>query len=111
MFRSLINTFKNEFFEYPLKTKNKNLGLYIKLLQKQWREPNNSIKQYNVYENIHANELEDGYHLIFHDPFEMPWGSSSHFQTALYRSLSYFITPELTEIDDSLIEYSPKEWV
>lgn len=91
--------------EYPVKTLNKNLGLFLKLVPNQYRTGNSM----NIFENVHRSDVKDGFHLIFHDPFEIPSESSSYFQAVSNRTLNYFVTPELAEIDESLLDYLPEE--
>lgn len=52
----------------------------------------------------------DGYHLIFHDPFEFPTPESAHYYTRTFRSLTFLISPELVSIDDSLVGMTPDEY-
>lgn len=95
-----------ETLSYPLKGSKNGLGLYLSLTSYQYRNG----RYINLYKNIHPSEVKDGFHFIIHDPFEVPSENSIlNFQTTPNRTKNFSITPVLTTVDDSLIEYSPEE--
>lgn len=50
----------------------------------------------------HPSEVLDGFHLIFHDPFEIPSRHSAHYYTMTNQTLNFLILPELVLHDESI---------
>jgi hypothetical protein len=80
-------------------------GLKTEINQKQWR----FNSSFNLYENIHDSEVLEGFNLIIHDPFEVSSDDSIHVQTLMHQTVDLFVTPQVTEIENSLIEFEPEE--
>jgi hypothetical protein len=92
--------------EYPLKGPENEIGLYVQIVQIQFRED----RIENVYNDIHKSEITDGFHLLIHAPFEVPsLQDSTHVQTLTNQTLEIRIIPELISLDDSLFRISPEE--
>lgn len=90
----------------PLRTFNYNLGLTAEFQQ----GPMDQTDEWsNLFLDAHPSEIIDGFHLIFHDPFELPSSSSQQFYTLTELKVDYLVSPEMTSIDESLYDYSFEE--
>jgi hypothetical protein len=61
-----------------------------------------------IFTDIRPKDPRDGYHLIIHDPYEIPSDRSANFYTLPNRTTEYFIVPKISSIDDSLEGYDPE---
>lgn len=96
----VLKTLKN-----PLKTINSELGLDGTLPQRMdYTGP-------LIFKKSHQSEIFDGFHLLFHDPYELPSFDSSHFYSPPWKFMNYWIIPEITSYDDSLKDYDINEYL
>jgi hypothetical protein len=51
----------------------------------------------------------DGYQVYLHDPYELPSSSSVKYIAKMDRKLDIKILPQINSIDDSIVDFSPKE--
>jgi hypothetical protein len=51
----------------------------------------------------------DGYQVYLHDPFELPSDNSIKYLMKLDRKLEIKINPQINSIDNSIVNYNPKE--
>lgn len=82
--------------DYPLKTTNAELGMYVELTTRHW---NNGI----LFESM---QHENGYHLTFHDPFEMVSKDSPSYFAVFTETTLYKVIPNKFDYDDSIDVYN-----
>lgn len=63
----------------------------------------------DLFANIHASQVKDGFSLLIHDPFEVPSDDSVHVQTVTNQTINFLVTPEVIQIDESLMDFEPKK--
>lgn len=86
----------------PLQTPNYELGLNMDMRKFPYQfSLQNRFK--NPFESI------DGFHLIFHHPEELPTKNSIRHYTVSNQSLIFWILPQLTITDESLMDETPAE--
>lgn len=77
-----------------------NVSVHVNVSKDTW---------YNHQHQYHNSELVDGMRLIFHDPFEMPTKTSHQYFAMPIRIIEFQIIPEMTKIDETMLEYSPEK--
>jgi hypothetical protein len=96
----------NDTLEYPVKGPENGVGAYIDMFRNQIRKE----EYFRLDEHVYSTEIKDGLHVIFHAPYEVPSQSQSfHFYTMIDQTIEIRIIPEMTTIDNSMIEFSPDE--
>lgn len=63
----------------------------------------------NLFEDSHPSEIVGGFHLMFHEPYDMPSNNAKQFHTLTNLKVEYLIIPEMTSIDESLHDFSIEE--
>jgi hypothetical protein len=59
--------------------------------------------------DVRPKEDRDGYHLIIHDPFEIPSDNSVNIFTMANRTVEYFINPKIISFDETFRSYDLEE--
>lgn len=89
-----------------LRTTNHEIGLSMEL-RKVYKKRNFPDDIYRRFKS--PFEINDGFHLIFHSPDELPSIDSIHHYTVSNSSLLFWIRPELTIYDESMMDDSSDE--
>jgi len=97
---SFTETKKN--ITYPLKVTSPDLGFHsqIFLINRYYNDIDN---------NMHESFSQTGSSYVLHSPFEWPSKFSFQFQSKGYVALQLLLTPQISYIDENLMNYSPKE--
>lgn len=96
--------FEIENFDYPLKGQRDRSGLFASIDRMLYRKV---FKKKDILADTHESQIIDGFSLVIHDPFGQPSVDSMHIQTVPNQTINFFVTPELIEIEDSLIDFEP----
>lgn len=91
--------------DYPVKAPEGQRGLYTSVHQKQLR----SDQTVDLFKDVHSSVITDGITLLIHNPFEALSDYSILIQAMTNQTISLFVTPEITEIEDSLVDFEPEE--
>jgi hypothetical protein len=98
--------FGKETLMYPLKgPKFHKLGFDGSFRQQKY--PISHISR--ILTDVRPKDARDGFHLIIHDPYEIPSDRSVNFYTLANQTVEYLIDPKITSIDDTLRSYDPEE--
>lgn len=57
----------------------------------------------------HKSQVFEGFHLIIHDPFELPTRDSSHYHAMTNSTVVIWIKVEASKVIESLYDFSPAE--
>jgi hypothetical protein len=96
--------------DYPVKgSPNTNIGFYGNFAQKKMESLTYEETDSIVLTDIRPKDDRDGFHLIIHDPYEIPSDRSVNFYTLANQTVEYLIDPKITSIDDTLRSYDPEE--
>lgn len=92
----------------PMKTRSFELGFVASLVDVDDHDPDlyNGNYTYNRYNPM---SIFEGYHLIFHDPKELPDLNSVHHYTIPGQNLIFWISPHMINIEDSLKDLTINE--
>lgn len=60
---------------------------------------------------FHKSQVFEGFHIIIHDPFELPTRDSSHYHTIANSTVVIWINVEASKVDESLHGFTPEKWV
>jgi len=87
---------------YPLKVTSPDLGLHSQIKH---------IGEFRRYvdKNMHESLTQTGSYYVLHSPFEWPSKFSFQFQSKALVAIQLLLTPQISSIDDNLINSSPKE--
>lgn len=66
-------------------------------------------RRYELFQDIHPNEIEDGYKLLFHQPLDLPTLESLKFRVSGNKLERMKISFDIMTADDSLISLTPEE--
>lgn len=94
-----------ESLEYPVKGLKEKQGLRVAINRMQL----NFLDKIDVLRNTHDSIVKDGFSLLIHDSFEVSSNDSVHVQTVTGEFLRFFVTPEIIQIEESLMEFEPDE--
>lgn len=67
------------------------------------------MKTVSIITDIRPKEDRDGYHLIIHDPYEIPTDKSVNVFTLANQTVEYLISPKVISFDKTLRKYSLEE--
>lgn len=95
--------------ENPMRTRSSELGFEGIFREIDYETPNEMFTTYKSDLFKNPFHVYDGYHLIFHNPRELPDLNSVHHYTIAYHSLIFWIKPQMAKIEDSLKELPPVE--
>ena len=90
-----------------LRTTKPDLGLILTL--KQLVDKMKFGDREYLFEDSLPSEVNDGFKIIIHDPFELPSVDSTKFYSLTDHTVDYLIDPVMTNIDESLLDYIPLE--
>ena len=92
--------------DYPVKgPKTKGIGFEAVFQQHKFKIDINI----NVLTDIRPKEYLDGYHLIIHDPYEIPSEKSVNIFTLANTTTEYLIDPKIVSFDESFKNYALAE--
>lgn len=87
---------------FPWKTTEADKGLKVKL-----------DKYYTMRDLTrfvyHKSKVFDGFHIIIHDPFELPTRDSSHYHTLTNSTVVIWTKVEASKVAESLHDFTPEE--
>lgn len=89
--------------KFPWKTPEASKGLRV-VVQKYNQEKD---KTEFVY---HKSEVFEGFHIIIHDPFELPSRESSHYHAMTNSSVVVWIKVEPSNVTENIHDYTPDEY-
>jgi hypothetical protein len=99
----------NETFDYPFKGPKNSLGLQGRF-DEVYTETKffRSITEY-MFVKTQPFEPRHGFHLIVHDPFEVPNDDSVHLMTIPNEEIYFKVFPEIFGFDESLKDFTSEE--
>lgn len=94
-----------EHLDYPLKGPLGGSGLYVYINPRQWRVDGVEI----LFTDVHSSQIKDGFEVLIHEPFEVPSKDSVEVQALSHQTITFLVTPEITQIEDSMKQLNPDE--
>jgi hypothetical protein len=70
---------------------------------------NNTHEDINIFKYSRPIEDLSGFHLIIHDPFEVPPDNSNNLIAMHEKTTNFLVFPEITSFDESLTDFSLEE--
>jgi hypothetical protein len=105
-FTTSLKPFGDHQLKYPVKgPKHHEAGLEAYLAQPKVKYS----ELVHVLSDVRPKEDRDGFHLIIHDPFEVPSDKSVNIFTLANQTVEYFIKPKIISFDDTFKSYDLEE--
>jgi hypothetical protein len=99
-----------EDYPFPMKTPNKKLGLFLQTsLRRGIRNIWEAIQDSNEKLFSHPNYLMNGVRYFFHNADELPFKKVQVHYAPYFEKVYFLVTPVITQIDDSLVAFSPEK--
>jgi hypothetical protein len=94
---------------YPWKTTDKDFGFHVTFYRKQLLDlfSDTFFPSGKLFE--HPKGIISGAHLMYHDPYELPFQSIQSVYAPYSNTTYYLVTPVMTKIDESLISFPPEK--
>jgi hypothetical protein len=94
---------------YPWKTTDKNFGFHVTFYRKKVLEIFSQLLFGKTKLFEHPKGVINGAHLMYHDPYELPFQPIQSVYAPYSNTTYYLVTPMMTKIDESLISFPPEK--
>jgi hypothetical protein len=98
--------FGDEELEYPVKGPRSNKHGFQGTFDQPKVKVSDSVI---VFTDIRPKEVRDGFHLIIHDPYEIPSEKSVNVFTLTNQTVEFLINPKIVSFDETLRTYEFEE--
>jgi hypothetical protein len=98
---------RNDTLSYP--QKGRKTGLHCTFREMHYERVGGNYFDSYMFNETRPLENRGGFHLIFHDPFEIPSDDATHIMTVANELISIHIFPEVMRFDESFRDFSPVE--
>lgn len=95
---------------FPWKTQDSRLGFKATLYRRNFDSVEDSMFHANDPLFHHPKHVISGGRFMFHNTDELPFKSSQVYFVPYWNVSTFFVTPVVTRIDDSLIGFTPEEY-